>query len=118
MRFFPRASSFDSSRAPVSSEDVTCRGLTPISDEVAHVRVDRDRLAGDALARIAAQEKRHVGDVLRADGGVQAGRLEEFLAEFLVADAVGLGFGGDDALDALALDDAGKNTVHAHLVRS
>src|SRR5436190_19643317 len=87
------------------------------SDEIAHVGVDRDRLAGDVLADVAAEKEHHVGDVLLRDRGMQARRLQEFLAKGFVAQAMRARLGCDDALNTLALDDAGKDGVDPHLVR-
>src|SRR5438105_4805626 len=109
-----RSSASSSRERRRSTRSATASSSTPIawracaeSDQVAHVGVDRERLAGDAAARLAAKEERHVGDVLRADGGMQARGFEKPVAEFLMAHAVRLGLRRDDTLDALALDDAG-----------
>src|SRR5581483_374212 len=58
------------------------------------------------------------GDVLLRDGRAQARRLEELLAERRLAHAERFRLRRDDALDALALDDAGLDAVDAHLVRA
>src|SRR4051812_20026246 len=81
--------------------------------EIAHASVDRERLASDVLAGVAGEEERHAGDLLRAYRRAHAGRLQEFFQESLAAHAQGLRLGIDHPVDALSLDDAGADAVHA-----
>jgi hypothetical protein len=64
------------------------------------------------------KEERHVGDVLLRDGGVQRHALQHLGFHFLGRYAQALRLGVDHPVDAVALDDAGLNAVHPHLVRS
>src|SRR6185295_5882174 len=75
-----------------------------------------NRLAADVAAGVGGEKEGGVGNVLRGHGGLQADALDHALEDFVGGDAELLGLGGDDPLDALALDDAGLDAVDAHLV--
>ena len=75
------------------------------------VIIDRQHLAADRLPRVGGEEHRERSDIFRVDHRLDRLRGHRLGAHLLDRPAADLGAAGEDAIDAVALDRAGRDRV-------